>query len=171
MILRTAVYVRVSTDKQEYENQLSMCREYCKRNNIEIYRIYVDVYSGAKDSRPNFNKMLDDMRSFKFEMVIVTKLDRIGRSLQHLLSLFDEFNKKKVTFVAITQNIDTSSSMGRLQMQIMGAFAEYERNLISERTKEGLRGKINVGKRGKDKKPRKSRNDRGVSRHKSRGGN
>ena len=88
---------------------------------------------------------------------MVTKLDRIGRSLQHLLSLFDEFQKKGVNFIAITQNIDTSSSIGKFQLQILGAFAEFERNIISERTKEGLKGVKNVGKRGKDKKARKKR--------------
>jgi len=88
---------------------------------------------------------------------MVTKLDRVGRSLQHLLNLFDEFNKKGVSFIAATQNIDTSTSGGQLQMQIMGAFAEFERNIISERTKEGLRKATGVGKRGKDKVPRKRR--------------
>ncbi len=97
------------------------------------------------------------MRHYKFDAVMVTKLDRMGRSLQHLLSLFDEFNRKGVKFIAVTQNIDTSTAAGTMQMQIMGAFAEFERNLISERTKEGLRKAIGVGKRGKDKVPRKRR--------------
>jgi DNA invertase Pin-like site-specific DNA recombinase len=88
---------------------------------------------------------------------MVTKLDRLGRSLQHLLSLFDEFNKRRISFIATTQNIDTTTAGGRLQMQILGAFAEFERSLISERTKEGLKVATGVGKRGKDKKPRKRR--------------
>ena len=81
----------------------------------------------------------------------------MGRSLQHLLGLFDEFKNKGVHFVATTQNVDTTTPIGKLQLQILGAFAEFERNLISERTKEGLRMAKNVGKRGKDKKPRKRR--------------
>jgi len=97
------------------------------------------------------------MRTMKFNVIIVTKLDRIGRSLQHLLSMFDEFNKRGVHFIAITQNIDTTSASGQLQMQIIGAFAEFERNIISERTKEGLKYAKNVGKRGKDKRERKKR--------------
>jgi|TARA_R100000093_G_scaffold66624_1_gene37849 DNA invertase Pin-like site-specific DNA recombinase len=155
--MKVAIYCRVSTEEQDNNKQETMCREHCRRNEHEIYNIYKDVYSGAKDKRPAFNKLLEDMREYKFEMVIVTKLDRMGRSLQHLLSLFDEFNKKRVKFQAITQNIDTSTSMGRLQMQILGSFAEFERNLISERTKEALKGNKKVGKRGKDKKPRKKR--------------
>jgi DNA invertase Pin-like site-specific DNA recombinase len=97
------------------------------------------------------------MRHYKFQIIMVTKLDRMGRSLQHLLSLFDEFKRKGIHFIAVTQNIDTSTSGGKLQMQIMGAFAEFERNIISERTKEGLSKATGVGKRGKDKKPRKRR--------------
>ena len=97
------------------------------------------------------------MRSYKFQAIMVTKLDRIGRSLQHLLSLFDEFNNKGVQFIAVTQSIDTTTSAGKLQMQILAAFAEFERNLISERTREGLKYAKNVGKRGKDKKARKKR--------------
>ena len=101
--------------------------------------------------------MLEDMRSFKFDCIMVTKLDRIGRSLQHLLSLFEEFAGKGVNFIATTQNIDTTSAAGKLQIQIMGAFAEFERNLISERTKESRKGKPNWGKRGRDRKPRQKR--------------
>jgi DNA invertase Pin-like site-specific DNA recombinase len=127
----------------------------------EVFRAYKDVISGKTTSRPNFDLMLDDMRSWKFNCIMVTKLDRIGRSLKHILSLFDEFKSKGVQFIAITQNIDTTSASGQLQMQIIGAFAEFERNIISERTKEGLRYARNVGKRGKDKRVRKKR---GVSR-------
>ena len=152
-----AIYCRVSTDQQDIEHQLTQIKTYCQRQNYEVYKEYTDIISGTKDSRPAFNQLLEDMRQFKFDAVVVTKLDRVGRSLQHLLALFDEFNKKGVGFIATTQNIDTSTSAGKLQMQIMAAFAEFERNLISERTKEALKGNKKVGKRGKDKNPRKKR--------------
>ncbi len=155
--MKVAIYCRVSTEDQDADKQEDICRESCKRQGHDVYKVYKDVISGTTTSRPNFNKLLDDMRHLKFDMIMVTKLDRLGRSLQHLLSMFDEFNSKGIHFVAATQNIDTSTSGGRLQMQIMGAFAEYERNIISERTKEGLRKAIGVGKRGKDTKPRKRR--------------
>ncbi len=122
-----------------------------------MFKVYKDVISGSKESRPQFNELLNDMRQLNFDAVMVTKLDRLGRSLQHLLSLLDEFNRKGIKFIAVTQNIDTGSAAGRLQMQIMGAFAEFERNIISERTKEGMRRAVGVGKRGKDKNPRKRR--------------
>lgn len=155
--MKIAIYCRVSTEEQDADKQEDICKEYCERNNLEIIKVYKDVISGTKSSRPDFNKMLEDMRQHKFNCVMVTKLDRIGRSLQHLLSLFDEFNNKGINFIATTQNIDTTTASGKLQFQILGAFAEFERNMISERTKEGLRRAIGVGKRGKDKQPRKRR--------------
>ena len=155
--MKVAIYCRVSTDNQDVDNQEYINKEYCKRNNLEIFKVYKDIISGSKDSRPEFNILLEDMRKMKFDAIMVTKLDRLGRSLQHLLSMFNEFNKRGIHFIASTQNIDTSSPSGRLQMQIMGAFAEFEREIIRERTKEGLRKAIGVGKRGKDKKHRKGR--------------
>jgi len=156
--MKVAIYCRVSTEEQDADKQKMACEEYCKRNNIEIYKIYIDKgISGSKTSRPSFNELLKDMRLYKFNAIMVTKLDRLGRSLQHLLSLIEEFKNKGVDFIAITQNIDTSSAIGKFQLQVMGAFAEFERNIISERTKEGLRYAKNVGKRGKDKKARLKR--------------
>ncbi len=155
--MKVAIYVRVSTEQQDYDNQVKACKKHCEMKGYEVYKVYGDIISGKSTLRPEFNKMLIDMRAYKFGAIMVTKLDRIGRSLQHLLSLFDEFNNKGVQFIAITQNIDTTTSSGKLQMQIMGAFAEFERNLISERTKEALKGNKKVGKRGKDKSPRKKR--------------
>ncbi len=155
--MKCAIYCRVSRNDQDASIQEKICREYCGRNDIEIYRVYTDVISGTKDSRPAFNELQDDMRHYKFNCVMVTKLDRIGRSLQHILSLFDEFNKLGVHFIATSQNIDTSSAAGKLQLQIIAAFAEFERNIISERTRDGLQFAKNVGKRGPDKKPRQKR--------------
>lgn len=154
--MKVAIYGRVSTEEQDADKQIFICEDYSKRQGHSIVGTYKDIISGTTSSRPEFNKLLEDMRSKKFDAIIVTKLDRLGRSLQHLLSLFDEFQKQGVHFIAVTQNIDTTSAAGKLQMQIMGAFAEFERNIISERTKEGLKRK-KEGKRGADKKPRKRR--------------
>ncbi len=155
--MRVAIYCRVSTEEQHGDKQDNICREYCAREKYDIYKVYKDVISGASSSRPGFNELLNDMRHFKFDMIMVTKLDRLGRSLSHLLSIFDELQKKGIHFKACTQNIDTSNAGGKLQMQILGAFAEFERTIISERTKEGLKRCTGVGKRGKDKIPRKRR--------------
>ena len=157
MTIKAAIYCRVSTEEQDADKQELSCRKHCEIQGWDVFKVYKDVYSGTAASRPAFNQLLDDMRHYKFNTLVVMKLDRIGRSLQHLLSLFQEFNVKGVQFVAVTQNIDTTTSTGRLQMQMLGAFAEFERNLISERTKEGLKFAKNVGKRGKDKRVRKKR--------------
>jgi len=155
--MKVAIYCRVSTKDQHADKQEDICMDYCKRMGFEIFKVYTDVCSGAKTQRVSFNELLKDLRLYKFNCVMVTKLDRMGRSLQHLLSIFEEFRIKGVNFIATTQNIDTTTASGKLQLQIMGAFAEFERNIISERTKEGLMKAIGVGKRGKDKYPRKRR--------------
>jgi len=155
--LRACIYARVSTNEQTTKNQVEICEEFCKNKGWNDPIVYCDTISGAKSSRPAFNQLLQDLRKYKFRAIVVTKLDRLGRSLQHIIGILDELKTKKVEFVAVTQNIDTSTASGRLQWQIMGAFAEFERELISERTKEGLRNAKNVGKRGKDKKPRQKR--------------
>jgi len=156
--MKVAIYCRSSTTDQSTAAQEQTCRDYCERNGHTIYRLYIDSgISGMKSSRPAFNDLLRDMRLVRFNCVMVTKLDRMGRSLQHLLSLFDEFTGKGIHFIATTQNIDTSSAIGKFQLQMLGAFAEFERNIIAERTREGLQFAKNVGKRGPDKKPRKKR--------------
>ncbi len=156
--VKVAIYCRVSTTDQDATIQDRICREYCERNGHEVYEVYTDSgVSGMKDSRPRFDALLVDMRRVKFNCIMVTKLDRMGRSLQHLLSLFEEFTGKGIHFIAVTQNIDTTSAIGKFQLQMLGAFAEFERNIIAERTREALQFAKNVGKRGKDKHPRKRR--------------
>ena len=155
--LRAAIYARVSTKEQTTKNQIEICQKYCENKNWLDPIIYSDTISGAKASRPAFNQLMDELRKYKFRAVVVTKLDRLGRSMPHLANILEEFKSKKVEFVAVTQNIDTTTSSGRLQWNIMASFAEWERELISERTIEGLMGAENVGKRGKDKKPRQKR--------------
>lgn len=155
--MRVGIYCRVSTEDQNANLQETACKDYCQRQGHEVFKVYKDTISGSKASRPQFNLLLEDMRLHKFDIVMVTKLDRLGRSLQHLLSLFDEFDRKGIAFIATSQNIDTASASGRLQMQILAAFAEFERTLISERTKDALKVATGVGKRGKDKIPRKRR--------------
>lgn len=155
--MKVALYARISTEDQHAEKQVAHLQEEATRRGYEIYDTYVDVISGAKASRPGFNRLLDDMRHYRFRIVMVTKLDRLGRSLQHLISIIDEFKTKGVELICTTQSVDTTSANGRLQWQIMGAFSEFEREIIRERTREGLARAKGVGKRGKDKKPRKRR--------------
>jgi DNA invertase Pin-like site-specific DNA recombinase len=159
--MKTAIYCRVSTrDKQDITTQLCYLRDYAERENLEIVEEYQDVgLSGAKDSRPDFDRMLADMRAGKFKAILTYKLDRIGRSVAHLVKLFEEFRKRQVHFISATQSINTTTPEGRMFLQILMVLAEYERELTVSRIKAGLararkQGKP-IGKRGKDKKPRR----------------
>lgn len=156
--MKCAIYCRVSRPEQDITIQVKDCTKYCADREMDVYKLYQDNgVSGKLDRRPAFDEMLADMRQYKFNTLVVSKLDRIGRSLKHLVSLFEEFNNKGIHIIAISQNIDTSGAAGQLQLHILCCFAEYERAMISERTKDGLKYAENVGKRGKDRNPRKKR--------------
>jgi len=145
--MKVAIYVRVSTETQNLDTQLNILRELCKRQQYEVYKEYKDFnQSGMKDSRPAFDEMLKDMRSFKFDGIVVYKLDRIGRSLIHLLNLFEEFERKKINFISATQNINTTTPEGRLFMRMLMILAEYERDLTVSRVKAGLKRAKKEGK-------------------------
>jgi len=153
---KVAIYVRVSKDDQHPENQIDVLEKYVKLFKWQIYKTYVDKISGTKSSRPELNNMLFDMRKGLFNKIVIYKLDRLGRSLKHLITICEELNNKNIGLVVTSQNIDTSTASGKLLFHILGAVAEFERELISERTKAGLKRAKNVGKRGKDKKKRKT---------------
>jgi len=155
MTRNAAIYVRVSTEGQQVKGQLESLKTYCSQQNFNVYKIYSDKISGSKSSRPALNELMIDAKRKQFDVVIVWKLDRLGRSLPHLIKLVGYFREWGIDFICTTQNIDTTSSNGRLIFHIMAAMAEFEKELISERTKEGLKHAKNVGKRGKDKKPRR----------------
>jgi len=155
MTTKCAIYARVSTTEQKPEIQVKELKNYSSQQNLNIHKVYIDKVSGTKSSRPALMELLEDAKHKKFDIVIVWKLDRLGRSLQHLIKIINCFRGWGIDFICTTQNIDTSSSSGKLVFHIMGALAEFERELISERTKLGLKHAKNVGKRGKDRKQRK----------------
>ncbi len=129
--------------------QIRELREYCARRGWTVAAEFVDAgWSGAKVSRPRLDQLMKDARLRKFDAVIVWKLDRWGRSLAHLVDSLRELAALGVRFVAATQNIDTDESnpMARLLTHIMGAFAEFERELIRERVKAGLEKARSDGK-------------------------
>lgn len=139
-MLKVGIYVRVSTDEQTTMNQLIELREFCKRMNYEIYKEYVDEgISGSKIDRPALDEMMKDVFSRKFDTLIVWKLDRLGRSLQHLIEILDELKNRNIDFVSTTQNIDTTTPSGKLYFHLLGAFAEFEREQIRERIKVGMK--------------------------------
>ena len=145
--MRVGIYARVSTSDQTTDTQLIPLREYCNRNGYEVVGEYLDDgYSGRDDKRPEFERMLSDMRAGNFDTVICYKLDRIGRSLKHLLNLFEEFQNKKIGFISLSQNIDTNTPEGRMFLKMLMVLAEYERELIVARTIEGVNRARKEGK-------------------------
>ena len=164
--MKTAVYCRVSTrDKQDINMQIDYLNKYAQRENMEIYKIYNDVgHSGSKDSRPEFDVMLEDLRQKKFNAILVYKLDRIGRSLSHLVKIFEEFKRKNVAFVSATQAINTSTPEGRMFLNMLMVLAEFERELTVSRINDGLARAKRNGKilgRPKGRKDRKVRSKSG----------
>jgi len=153
---KCALYVRVSKEDQHPENQIDELKRYVELLKWQIYKVYIDKISGTKSSRPELNNMLIDMREGLFNAIVIYKLDRMGRSLKHLITVCEELNNKNIALVVTSQNIDTSTASGKLLFHILGAVAEFEAQLISERTKLGLKKAKNVGKRGKDRKKRKT---------------
>jgi len=150
-----AIYARVSTEEQNPENQVKELKIVSSQQNYMIYDVYVDKVSGSKSTRPELMRLMKDAKDKRFDVVLCWKLDRLGRSLQHLIKLVNYFRQWQIDFICTTQHIDTTTPSGKLVFHIMAALAEFERELISERTKLGLKNAKNVGKRGKDKKKRK----------------
>ena len=135
---RAALYARVSTLDQEPENQLAELRRYvAARDWVPIE--YVDQgVSGAKDHRPALDRLVADARRRQVDTVVVWRLDRLGRSLKHLVTLLDEFHAVGVGFVSLGEGIDLHTPAGRLQLHILAALAEFERARIAERVAAGL---------------------------------
>src|SRR6266403_4175171 len=148
--MRTALYARVSTsDKgQDPEMQLRELREYCQRRRFTIAGEYVDVgVSGSKDSRPELNRLMIDAAKRKFDAVAVWRFDRFARSVSHLLRALETFKALGVEFVSMSEQIDTSTPMGKMVFTILGSVAELERSMIVERVKAGLRNAKVKGKK------------------------
>lgn len=136
----TAAYIRVSSKEQKLDSQERELRRYCKQRGWTRVLTYTDVISGGKSSRPELDRMVKDLRNGKVERVVVYKLDRLGRSLTHLALILDEMTRLKVPLICTSQGIDTSddSPVGKLQLGVLMAVAEFERGIIRERTKAGL---------------------------------
>lgn len=135
---RAALYLRVSTVEQDTQLQETELREYCDRRGWN-YTVYRDKgQSGAKSERPGLNSMLSDMRRGKFDVIVIWKLDRLARSLKQLLAISEECRSLGVDLVSLQQNIDSTLPAGKLTFQILGAVAEFERELLRERVKAGM---------------------------------
>jgi DNA invertase Pin-like site-specific DNA recombinase len=138
--MKAAIYLRVSTDKQTTVAQRQELREICKRRGWKSVAEYEDVISGAKFTRTGLDQMMSEVRRGRLDVVLCYKLDRLGRSLVSVAQLIGEMLTNKVALVIPGQGIDTSSdnSAAKFQMNILMAVAEFERDIIRERTLAGL---------------------------------
>ena len=136
--VKAAVYARVSQFEQEPENQLRELRIYCDRREWTSTE-YVDRgFSGAKDRRPALDELIAAAKRRKFDVLVVWRLDRLGRNLRHLILLLDELQALGIAFVTLGEGIDTSTPAGRLQLHVLSAIAEFERERVRERVLAGL---------------------------------
>jgi DNA invertase Pin-like site-specific DNA recombinase len=149
LIVRVALYARVSTlNNQDPEMQLSELREYAGRRGWQIVEEFTDQgVSGCKESRPALNRLMSDACRRRFDAILVWKIDRFGRSLKHLVNALAELAALGVAFISLRDNLDLSTPSGRLMFQIIGAMAEFERALIQERVRAGLRNARAKGRR------------------------
>jgi len=140
--VRIAVYARVSTVNggQDPQMQLRELREYVERRQGTIAGEYVDIgISGAKEKRPQLDRLMADAHKRKFDMVIVWRFDRFARSVSHLLRALETFKALGIDFVSFSEQMDTSTPAGKMVFTVLGAVAELERSLIVERVKAGMR--------------------------------
>ncbi len=145
--MRAAIYARVSTVDQTAENQLLEVRQYVAARGWTAVE-YVDRgVSGAKDRRPALDDLLRDARRRRFDVVVCWRLDRLGRNLKHLITLLDELQALGVAFVSLAEGIDATTPAGRLQMHLLGAIAEFERDRIRERVLAGLQRARSQGRK------------------------
>ena len=136
--MKCAIYCRVSTRDQSVEMQLVQLREYAQRRGWEIADEYVDeAVSGIKKRRPGLDRLMADCQQRLVDIVLVWKFDRFARSVTHLTQALETFQALGIDFVSYSQNLDTSTPMGKMLFVIVGAVGELERDLIRERTEAG----------------------------------
>jgi len=146
-VLDVAIYVRVSTASQTTENQLIELKEVCERNKWHIINIYNETISGTKsiNERVELNRMLQDASRKKFSKVVVWSVDRVGRSMKHLVTVLSQLKDLGCDIYSYKQAIDTSTTMGASFFHMVGIFAELENNMRTERQKIGIRRALDNG--------------------------
>jgi DNA invertase Pin-like site-specific DNA recombinase len=143
------MYARVSTSNgsQTCENQLLELRRYCDARGWAVHAEYTDQISGAKDRRPGLDRLLLEARRARFQVVVCWALDRIGRDLKHLLAVLEDLQSLNIPFVSLKEGLDLGSASGRLQLAILAALSQFERERLRERTLAGLERARAEGKR------------------------
>lgn len=159
--MKVAIYCRVSTDKQELEQQIESCKKFCEYKNYE-YELFSDVMTGKHLQRPDFLRMLERIRNFEFNGIVLFRFDRLGRNAREVVTLLEEFENKGIQVISINENIDTTNPIGKAVRDIIIRLAQLERENISLATKQRLQAKKDSGEHwgrkfgSKDKKPRKT---------------
>jgi DNA invertase Pin-like site-specific DNA recombinase len=150
MTKQVAIYARVSTDKQTTENQLNQLRAIADKNDWIVVAEFVDEgISGAKgrNKRPEFDALMKGAVRRQFDMVMSWSVDRLGRSLQHLVEFLDELHSVGCDLYLHQQAIDTTTPSGKMMFQMCGVFSEFERSMIRQRVKAGLERAVANGKK------------------------
>jgi site-specific DNA recombinase len=167
--MKVAVYCRVSTDKQELIQQIQSCRKFCDFKGFEVGKIYCDVGSGANFfTRPNYNKMLEDLRAMKYKGIVTFRFDRLGRKAVEAVRFFEEMENKGISIFSLSENLDTSTAIGRAVRDIIVRLAQLERESIAEATRQRLTALRALGKtlgRPKGSKDTKTRRKAGYYRN------
>ena len=146
-----AIYIRVSTQDQaqhgfSLDAQQDSLKNYAQALGYEIFKIYKDEGKSAKNlNRPEMQELLKDAEQRKFQAIFIYKLDRFSRSLKDLILTIDKLKEWGVDFISLQDKIETASASGKLMFQIIGAFAEFERNIIGDRTSFGMERKAKEG--------------------------
>ncbi len=136
--MRAAIYARCSTLDQHPENQLAELRKYVQARSWSAHEYTDRGISGSKDKRPALDALIRDAKRRRFDVLVCWRLDRLGRSLKHLVTLLDELQVLGIAFVSLAEGIDATLPAGKLQMHILAAIAEFERERIRERVIAGL---------------------------------
>jgi DNA invertase Pin-like site-specific DNA recombinase len=148
--MNVAIYARVSTTNhgQDAGMQTREMRQFTQARAWQLVDEYVDSgISGAKDSRPELNRLMADAHKRKFDVVVVWKFDRFARSVSHLLRALETFSALGIAFISLSESLDTTTPTGKMVFTVLGAVAELERSLIAERVRAGLRNAKAKGKR------------------------
>jgi DNA invertase Pin-like site-specific DNA recombinase len=145
--MKVAIYCRVSTEDQELKHQVETCVRFCEYKQFEIAKVYSEKISGVKSRRPEYLKLVADLRNGLYAGVVVFRLDRLGRNARELALFIDELENKGIRVFSVNESFDTSTAMGRAMREIIIIFAQLERDQISEATSQRLQSLKSSGKR------------------------
>jgi len=136
--MQVAVYCRVSSQSQELEQQVVACQRLCDYREYDVAEVYSEIVSGAKAKRPEYQRLVADLRALRYDGVVVFRLDRLGRNARELALLVDELENKGIKVLSVHENFDTSTALGRAMRELIYVFAQLEREQIGEATKQRL---------------------------------